>query len=702
MSELYPKLFEPWFIGKCEIPNRIALTPMLMEVAELDGTAGDRAVAYYTERAKGGTGLIQTEVTRISDWTGCTGPRQLSVTSDRCIPGLKRLADSVHAEGSKIFVQLHHPGRQTYQLVVTAWKLSDTIGRHWNGWWKLFFGMTKYMDYFEKPFLHNFYLRTVSASGGIPAELACTPIDESQKVRALTKWEIHKLEDEFAQGALRCKKAGIDGVQLHCSHGYFLQQFLSPYTNRRTDEYGGSLENRTRIVKEIIEKIHKLCGPDYPISARLAADEYYRMFGYDVGYTIDEGVLIAKKLEELGVQFLDVSCGTYETMNTWCEPTSYELGWRKDNAKAIKAAVSIPVGHTGMIRTPEQAEKLLEEGYQDVIGLARPLLADPYWANKAKEGRSKEINRCIACLYCLESMMHNALAGGLPGQCAVNPRTCNELDYPLVPEKNGNGKQVVVIGAGPAGLMAARVCAEKGYKVTVFEKADKVGGQVLLAAAPPQKKKIGWVTEDYETQCKLLGVDIRLNTEATVENVKALKPYAIFNATGGTPITPKIPGYDLPNVYTPDQVLRGDVKFEGKKIAVIGSGMTGLETAEFLSDEGNDIIVVEMAEKLAPGPWNQHKMDVIPKLEERGALLLPGWKLVEMREDSVEVEDVKVAGRMKNVPCDAIIMSLGVRPLGLDKDILALADLTYTVGDAESAGRIAKATHEAYKAAMAL
>ena len=699
MSEKFPKLFEPWFIGKCEIPNRIALTPMLMEVAELDGTAGDRAVAYYTERAKGGTGLIQTEVTRISDWTGCTGPRQLSVTSDRCIPGLTRLADSVHAEGSKIFVQLHHPGRQTYQLVVTAWKLSDTIGRRWNGWWKLFFGMTKYMDYFEKPFLHNFYLRTVSASGGVPAELACTPIDESQKVRALTKLEIHLLEDEFAKGALRCKKAGIDGVQLHCSHGYFLQQFLSPYTNRRTDEYGGSLENRTRIVKEIIEKIHKLCGPDYPISARLAADEYYRMFGYDVGYTIDEGVLIAKKLEELGVQFLDVSCGTYETMNTWCEPTSYELGWRKDNAKAIKAAVSIPVGHTGMIRTPEQAEKLIEEGYQDVIGLARPLLADPYWAQKAKEGRSNEINRCIACLYCLESMMHNALAGGLPGQCAVNPRTCNEIDYPLVPEKNGNGRQVVVIGAG---LMAAKVAAEKGFKVTVFEKADKVGGQVLLAAAPTQKKKIGWVTEDYETQCKLLGVDFRMNTEATVENVKALKPYAIFNATGGTPITPKIPGYDLPNVYTPDQVLRGDVKFEGKKIAVIGSGMTGLETAEFLSDEGNDIIVVEMAEELAPGTWIQHKMDVIPKLEERGAKLLPGWKLIEMRTDSVEVEDVNLPGRKKNLPCDAIIMSLGVRPLGLDEAILAQADLTFTVGDAEGAGRIAKATHEAYKAAMSL
>lgn len=702
MNEQYPKLFEPWRIGNCEIPNRIALPPMLMEVAELDGTAGDRAVEYYTERARGGAGLIETEVTRISDWSGCTGPRQLSVTSDRCIPGLTRLADSVHKEGAKIFVQLHHPGRQTYQLIVTAWKLSDFIGRHWNGWWTIFFSLTQYMDFFDQQFMHNFYLPTVSASGGIPAELACTPIDESQKVRALTKWEIRKIEDEFAEGALRCKKAGIDGVQLHCSHGYFLQQFISPYTNRRTDEYGGSLENRTRIIKEIIEKIHKLCGPDYPISARLTVDEYYRLFGYDVGYTLDEGVEVAKLLEQYGVQFLDLSCGTYETMNAWCEPTSYALGWRKDNAKAVKEAVSIPVGQTGMIRTPEQAEQLLEEGYQDVIGLARPLLADPYWVVKAKEGRSKEINRCIACLYCLESMMHNALDGGKPGQCALNPRTCNEIDYPAVPPKVGNDRPVVVIGAGPAGLMAARTCAEKGFKVTVFEKNDTVGGQVLLAAAPPQKKKIGWATEDYAYQCSQLGVDLRLGTEATVENVRALDPYAIFDATGGVPIVPKITGCDLPNVYTPDEVLRGDVTFEGKKIAVIGSGMTGLETAEFLSDEGNDIVVVEMAEELAPGTWCQHKMDVLPKLTERGSLLLPGWKLVEVRADSVEVEDVKVAGRKKNIPCDAVILSLGVRPAGLDQDIKALSPRVFTVGDAESAGRIAKATHEAYKAAMAL
>ena len=703
MNEYFPKLFEPWKIGTCEIPNRIELVPALMEVAELDGTAGDRLIEYYTERARGGTGLIMTEVTRISDFTGTTGPRQLSVTTDRCIPGLTNLANSIHEAGSKVFVQLHHPGRQTYQLVVTAWKISDVIGRHWDGWWNIFFTLTNFMDFFDQQIFHHVYLRTVSASADIPADLACTPIHESQKVRALTIPEIQHLEDQFAEGALRCKKAGIDGVELHISHGYFLQQFVSPYTNQRTDEYGGSLENRLRIIKNIINKIHALCGPDYPIAARFTADEYYRNFGYDVGYTIDDAVEIAPLLEQYGIQYLDLSAGSYDCMNTWCEPTSYDLGWRKENAKRIKEVVSIPVGQTGVIRMPEQAEKLIEEGYQDVIGMARPLFADPDWANKAKEGRSDEINRCISCLYCLESMMSNALAGGLPGQCAVNPRCCNELMYDKVPEKVGNDRPIVVIGAGPAGLMAARTCAQKGFKVTVFEKADKVGGQILLAAAPKQKYKIGWVTEDYATQCKKLGVDIRLNTEATYENVSELKPYAIFNATGGVPITPHIPGWDLPNVYTPDQILDGSVKLEGKKVAVIGSGMTGLETAEFLLDEGNDIIVVEMMKELAPGTWCQHKMDVIPKLEAANSQLFANWKLVEMKEDSVVIEQSDVPGRRKVVPCDAIIMSLGVRPAGLAKEIKDICGRkTFDVGDAYKSGRIAAATHAAYKVAMAL
>lgn len=702
MNEYYPRLFEPWQIGTCQIPNRIVLPPMLMETAELDGTVGDRCLAYYVERAKGGTGLIETEVTRISDWSGCTGPRQLSVTSDRCIPGLKRLADGVHAEGSKVFVQLHHPGRQTYQLVVTAWKLSDVVGRHWNGWWTLFFGLTKFMDFFDQQFFHKIYLPTVSASGGIPSEGLCSPVKESQKVRALTKWEIRKLEDEFAEGALRCKKAGIDGVQLHCAHGYLLQQFFSPYTNRRTDEYGGSLENRTRIVKEIIEKIHALCGKDYPISARLTVDEYYRLFGFEQGLTLAEGVKIAKLLEQYGVQYLDLSCGTYETMNTWCEPVSYPLGWRKNNAKAVKEAVSVPVGQSGVIRMPDQAEALLEEGYQDVIALARPLLADPYWAKKAKEGRAKEITRCISCLYCIESMMHGAMDGGKPGQCAVNPRTCNELLFPLHPAQNGNGKTVVVVGAGPAGLMAAKVCAEKGFQVTVLEKASRPGGQILLAAAPEGKEKIAWVTADLETQCKLLGVTISCNTEATSELVKSYDPYAVFLAAGAVPILPKLPGIQGENVYTAEQILRQEAEFENQDIAVIGSGMTGLETAEYLVKKGNRITLVEMAEELAPGTWIQHVMDVVPKLEEKHTRFITSYKLVEIADDAVYLESTKIPGRRKKIPCRAAVLALGVKPAPLDEGLKNVCAKVYSIGDEQATGRIADATHSAYQAAMKL
>lgn len=697
----YPKLFEPIQIGNVTIKNRIALEPMLLEVGELDGTAGERLIEYYAERAKGGVGLIQTEVTRISDYTGCTGPSQLSVTSDRCIPGLTKLADEIHKYDSKIFVQLHHTGRQTLQLVVTAWKLSDMIGQtplH-DAWFKLFFTMTKFLDYFENPLMHNFYFPVVSASN-IPTGLGSSPV-MPQKTRALTKWEINKLEDEFAEGALRCKKAGIDGVQLHASHGYLIQQFLSPYTNQRTDEYGGSLENRCRFVKEIIEKIRAKCGPDFPITVRLTVDEYYRLYGYDMGIVLQEGVEIAKMLESYGVDALDISSGTYDTMNSWLEPTSYELGWRKGNAAAVKAAVKIPVIAANLIRTPEQAEKQLEEGTQDMIGLGRPLLADPYWAKKAEEDRPEDIQRCICCLWCIESMYNGAMVHK-SGECALNPRTCYETQFPLVPPKDGDGRTVVVIGGGPAGLTAAKVCAERGFKTVVFEKNPYVGGQFSLAAVPPHKEKLLWAIEDLSTACAKAGVEFRLGQEATKDAVAALQPYAIFDATGGTAAKPKIPGYDLPNVCTITEILTGEVKLTGKNVVVAGSGMSGLETAETIAYAGNNVTVVEMADTIAPGTWKQHIDDVVPKLEARNTKFITSYKLAEMKEDCVILESAEVPGRMKKVPCDAVVLALGVRKNGLSDDIKALSPRVFQVGDALQIGRVGNATHTAYKAAMSL
>ncbi|MBQ6752528.1 MAG: FAD-dependent oxidoreductase [Clostridia bacterium] len=700
MNQYYPKMFEPIKIGNVEIKNRIALEPMLVGVAELDGTAGDKLIAYYGERAKGGTGLIQTEVTRISDWTGATSPLQLSVTHNHCIPGLRKLADECHKYGAKVFVQLHHTGRQTYQLVVTAWKLADVLGGTPVGplWWKAFFGMTKYFDYFENPFMHHFYLPVVSASN-VPTGIGSSPV-KTQKTRALTKWEIGKIEDEFAEGARRCKEAGIDGVMLHASHGYLLQQFLSPYTNRREDEYGGSLENRCRIIKEIIEKIRAKCGPDYPITVRLTVDEYYRMYGYDMGLRLDEGVEIAKMLESYGIDAIDISSGTYDTMNSWLEPTTFELGWRKGNAAAVKAAVKIPVIAANLIRTPEQAEKQLEEGTQDIIGLGRPLIADPYWASKAEAGHPEDIQRCICCLYCIESMMHGAMQNTAL-ECALNPRACKELDYSLEPPKDGAGRPVVVIGGGPAGLMAAKTLGQRGFKVTLFEKNDYLGGQFEFAARPPKKEKLRWAIQDLKTACDKAGVEIRVNAPATPESVKALAPIAIIDATGGAAIKPKIPGYDLPNVCTVTEVLTGQFRPTGKNIAVIGSGMTGLETSELLAEDGNKITIVEMAKEIAPGTWQQHLDDVVPKLEAKGTQFITGYKLVEMKSDCVILEDADVPGRRKTVPCDYVVLALGVRATGLSDDIKAIAP-TCSVGDAAQVGRVANATHTAYRAALSI
>lgn len=694
----YPNLFSPIKIGNLEIKNRVALEPMLVGVAELNGDAGEKLIAYYGERAKGGTGLIQTEVTRISDWTGATSPLQLSVTHDHCIPGLAKLAEECHKYDSKVFVQLHHTGRQTYQLVVTAWKLCDVLAGTPIGpaWWKAFFTMTKYFDYFENPTMHNFYFPVVSASN-VPTGIGSSPV-KTQKTRALTKWEIGKIEDEFAEGARRCKDAGIDGVILHASHGYLLQQFLSPYTNQRTDEYGGSLENRCRIIKNIITKIREKCGRDYPIIVRLTVDEYYRLYGYDMGIVLDEGVQIAKELESYGIDALDISSGTYDTMNSWLEPTTYELGWRKGNAAAVKKAVNIPVIAANLIRTPEQAEAQLAEGTQDMIGLGRPLIADPYWAAKAEAGHPEDIQRCICCLYCIEAMMEGAMKNQSL-QCALNPRACNETKYQLMPPKDGASRPVAVIGGGPAGLMAAKTLGQRGFKVTVFEKENYLGGQFELAARPPKKEKLRWATEDLMVACQKAGVDFKLSTPATVEAVKALNPVAIIDATGGAAVKPKIPGYDLPNVCTITEILKGEVQPIGKNVVVVGSGMSGLETAELIAEAGNKVTIVEMAKEIAPGTWQQHLDDILPKLEAKGTQFIKGYKLVEMKENCAVIEDADVPGRRMTIPCDNIVLALGVKANGLDDEIKAIAP-TISIGDAVKSGRVANAIHTAYKAAL--
>lgn len=353
---MYDRLFEKDRIGNVDIKNRLVMTPMGTNLAELDGTAGPAMLAYFEARARGGCGLIMPEICRVNEATGAGMFRQLAATSDRHIPSLAKLAGTVHKYGSKIFIQLHHPGREGVSALI----------------------------------------------GGQPCVSASDRMCNvsKQETRPMGIDEIHELVGQFGDAALRCKKAGIDGVELHCAHGYLLQQFLSPYTNMRTDEYGGSFDNRMRLVLEIIEDIRRKCGDDYVLGCRVSVDEFLSTIGVEEDYIhIEDGIKIVKALEAAGIDFIDVSCALYETGLMAIEPISFAQGWRKPFIKAVKDVVGIPVIAVSAIREPAAAEELLDDEVVDFVGMGRPWLADPEWGRKVQEGRESELKQAGANAY---------------------------------------------------------------------------------------------------------------------------------------------------------------------------------------------------------------------------------------------------------------------------------------------------------------
>ncbi len=679
----YETLFTPIKIGNVEIKNRICMAPMLMDFGKFDGRTTEMLMDYYEERAKGGTGLIITEITRVNDVTGSAAFAQLGLSQDYQIDGMRELAERIHKHGAKLFVQLHHPGRQNMGLLIGTLPLSITCNKYIPHFKDLLYKIVPA----GKLLMKNHLTPRVVA----PSKCENSYFSDGNN-RALRKSEIKELIQDFIDGAVRAKKAGCDGVQLHASHGYLLQQFLSPNTNKRTDEYGGDTLGRMRFILEIIEGIKKECGKDYPIIVRLTVDECYDKIGQKgKGYDLAEGIKIAKILEKAGVDAIDVSSASYDTFNYWLEPVSFEPGWRKYMAQAVKNAVSIPVIAANLIRSPEQAEQQLNDGIQDMVSLGRPHIADPHWANKAKEGRAEDIKRCICCLYCIESMQNNAYIGD-HGYCAVNPFIGSEK-YEL--KKDGNGRNIAVIGSGPAGLMAAELLAKRDFKVTVYEKENVIGGQVDLAVKPPHKEKLYWCIEDMLTSCQKLGVEIITNTEITAENIEKINPYAVIVATGANATKPKfIKGYDKPHVYTSTDILKGDVTPENLKIAVVGSGMTGLETAEMLSEK-NEVFVVEMADTIAPGVWMQHKDDIMPRLKSNGVKFYTSQMLSEITDDGIVLE----GKNGKSTPmCQAVVLSLGAKSENrLYNEIKSKRDNVYLIGDGARVGRIADATRSAFE-----
>ncbi|MGD9211789.1 MAG: FAD-dependent oxidoreductase [Desulfobacteraceae bacterium] len=650
----FKRLFSSGTIGTLSLKNRLVMPAMGVGLANMDGTVSDAMLAYYEERAMGGVGLIITEVTMVNGVHGRHNPHQLGAFDDLHIDGLGKLASILHQHGTKIFIQLYHPGNQT---------LCSLIGN-----------------------------QSVLTPSGVMSQVL------HQQARAMTVKEIKSLVSEFADAAVRAKQAGIDGVELHAAHGYLLNEFISPYTNKRTDEYGGSTENRARIIKEIIFAIRERVGRNFPVILRISVDEFLDRTKIDEdGLVLKDGLKTLAYLEQFGIDAVSVSSGIYDSQNMAWEPMSYEQGHRLYLAEAVKKVVSIPVIAVSVIREPTFAEKALEKGSTDFIGVARGQLADPQWGLKAFEGREDEIRKCISCLHCMEMLSSTHRT-----ECGLNARSHHELEYGEL-EENGNGRPVAIIGAGPAGMEATRVLALRKFHPVIFEKTNAIGGQLNIACKPPHKKKIRWVVDYYKRQFELLNIPIRLHTAPSIEELKELAPCAVFVATGAVPIVPKaIPGIAADHVFTSFQILNEEHKLNQKRVAVIGSGATGLEIAEFLAVQGNTVTIIEMCEEIGPSVYFQNLVDVTVRLKKLGVVFLPGHQLVEIKTNSVLLESCSKQTIIEQ-PADCVVLALGVSSNNTVKpDISKHFKNVQFIGDVQKPGRIANAVRTGYVAAASL
>ena len=685
----YEHLLSPLQIGTMTLRNRTVMTAAEVSLGQPDGTPTERLMEYYEERAKGGVALIIPGVTRVNDISGASTFTQLAMSQDYHVEPMRSFAERIHAQGAKLGIQLHHPGRQGYGSSLNSLPAVIPLLRAFPGFRGTLFKAAPGIKALEEK-------KGISFSVQAPSKVKCSK--GAARVHAMSRREIHRLRDDFIAAAVRCQKAGVDVVELHAGHGYLIQQFLSPHTNRRTDEYGGSFDNRMRFLTEIVTGIREQCGRDYPLIVRLTGDEMYDRVGMPgVGYGIETGKEIARRLEALGVDAINVTSASYDSYNCWLEPTSYEPGWRAYVAREIKSAVSIPIIAANFIRSPEQAERQIADGWQDAMGSARTFICDPEWVNKVAEGRTEDIRRCIGCLNCIKTFMTEGAETGNPARCALNPAMGNEKADRELP-MDGNGRKVIVVGAGAAGLTAAQTMARRGYAVTVYDKDAQPGGQIKTAAACHLKGKLLWAVEDLMTAVKKLGVEVVLGKEVTAAEIKAQAPYAVIVAAGGTPVVPRsIPGTALPQVFTPPDIIHRRKVIENSRVVVVGSGLTGLETAEILNETGNRVTVIEMAPEIAPGAWFQLVDDEMERLVPAGTEFRTSTELFRIEEGTVTAFDRKSASFIR-IPADYVVLSMGVRPVNkLVKELETAGCRVVAVGDARrSGGTIADAVKSAY------
>lgn len=644
----YKMLFTPIKIGSMEVRNRMVVPAMGTNLAEHNGEAGDALIKYYAERARGGFGLIITECTAISI-EGKSLINECGIWDDSFIPSYKKLTAAVHAEGGKIAVQLRHTGRET--------EPHYTDGRE------------------------------IISSSQIPCP-ACQSMP-----RSLTTEEVYKMVETYGDAARRGQKMGYDAVELHCSHGYLIAQFLSGHANKRTDEFGGTLYARMRFLKLILRNIREKCGNDYPIIIRISGSEM--ILG---GLSIHEVKAVCQMCEEEGAAAINVSMATYGTQHL-CVGSSYlDPGYQTDMAAAVKRSVNIPVITVGRYTDPEIAEAVLRDGSADMVAFGRQSIADPHFPNKLLAHKEDRIIPCISCGQgCIMHMFTDE-----PISCVMNPKNGTEEEY--ISNKAEMPKHVLVVGGGPGGLEAAWVLAARGHKVDLVEKEDYLGGWFLPASYPPGKTVIGKGIAYMIRQCKRYGVNISLSHEITAEQIRIMAPDAVILATGSTNLVPKIPGLDPAKVLEPCDVLLGKV-VTGHKVLIAGGGLIGAETADFLAEQRRDVTIIEMKPDFVMDLDPYAKPMLMNALKEHDVKLLANCAIQEFLPDGdgvvyKNVEDE--AGQLHTLKgFDSIVVALGHKSRNpFEEAIRDVVKEVYVVGDAKKVGFVEAAIHGAIEIAM--
>jgi len=669
------RLFEPIRVGNLELKNRIKMPAMAVMPPESEEVVVSRLKAFYTEKAKGGVAIIGVSCTP----TRLMQDPMLGLHDDRFIKGLKQLTEAIHANGAKTYAQLG---------VGYCWAFGD--------------GPVEVVG-----------PSGVSLSGrpGTPFRLG-GPLEPTMP-RALSQDEIRKIVKAYGDGAQRAREAGFDAVEVIASVGYIIAQFLSPLTNRRTDEYGGSFENRMQFLLEIIESIKKKAGSDFTYTCRLSGSDLL-----DGGYTIEDTARTAQILEMAGIHEIDVMSGWHNAPFPIIQTDVPQGAWAY-MAGVVRKAVGIPVAAGTQIQDVVVAEKMLAGGKADMVYMARALLADPELPNKAREGRLADIRPCMNCCHCIED------SDAPPIYCSVNARLSRELEYPAETAATER-KRVLVIGGGPAGIEAAMIAALRGHEVTLCERGPRLGGSLVLAAIT--NRRMGNVVKYLERQVRKLPVELRLSTDVTPALLDEIKPDVVVLASGGMAPVLEVPGGSGANVldhrdmkgllagravnkggfgqrlmsrlgamfvrfvYKPELIrwmLRFGFPF-GKRVAIVGGSFAGCELAVTLVGRGKKVSVIEESKRIGADVGLVHRWVWMRQLREAGARLETGASVTEITDRGVRINK---AGSTDFIEADTIILAGGLKPdTGLAEEFSGRGPVVYSIGDCAEPGKLLEAT----------